>query len=653
MCRRFPCFNSGSQPGPTRSPFFSEHTRDCDRRTISPPPAISDRTVSPLRQIDVAVFTGGDHDDETFRRVREASGRFEFFRLPDAPESVQRMLARHTYELIFVDARMSMQGTEPIVAPLASTSPLSSIVFVVEDASLLADSTRERLLETGVSDFLEPADLSNDRILSRLLARTRGFARRISEFARYRKMVDHTQDVITLLGADGRVEFESPSVREVLGYEPDELIGRDPFELVHEDDRAEVRSLYMAERSVDGAARAVEYRFKHADGSWRTLESRAKVFRENGGAPGLIVSTRDVSERRRTLEALRDRECQLAEAQRLTHIGSWQWKIESNELSWSDELYRIYGFEPGSPLSFERYIEAVHPDDREMIRTTVAESVEQAKPFSFVHRIIRPDGEVRVLEGRGEVRTSGGSRVTEMYGTGHDITELHESRSAIEESERRFRNLFESSPDAILVFGAGGTIRDANPAAAAFFGAHREWLAGRTFAELIPADRREEAHEQFERLLTGEDTILTLEFVLRDGDRRPVEIHANSIRLDEENAVLLYMRDIAPASGQAAGGRARTGARAHLARGPRRARAGPHGHPHGRILGAITPGRRQNTGSTGGGGRAYQRDDRNSAPHRPRTQARHAGRFRAFRGDRVAREPVLEAHGHRCARRRR
>lgn len=500
--------------------------------------------MSPLRQCDVAVITNGDPDDELFRTLRDQSGRFATFQPPNSSDRVHRLVDHHTYELILVDARHSMRGAESIVAPLGSASPVSTVVLLVEDASLLADSTRERLLETGVSEFLEPADLSDNRVLGQLMAGTRGFAGRISGFARYRKMVDHTQDVITLIGPDGRVEFESPSVREVLGYDPEELVGRDPFELVHEEDRAELRAMYMAERSVAGAVRSAEYRFRHADGSWRTLESRAKVFRENGDAPGLIVSTRDVSERRRTLEALRDRERQLAEAQRLTHIGSWQWKIESNELSWSNELYRIYGFEPGSPLSFERYTEAVHPKDREMLRTTVAEAVEQAKPFSFVHRIIRPDGEVRILEGRGEVRTSDGNRVTGMYGTGHDITELHESRSAIEESERRFRNLFESSPDAIMVFTADGTVRDANPAAADYFETDRDWLSGRSFTELIPADRREEAEHRFRRMLSGEDTIVTQEFRLRDGHKRPVEIHANSIQLDDEDAVLLYMRDI-------------------------------------------------------------------------------------------------------------
>ncbi|NNF03706.1 MAG: PAS domain S-box protein, partial [Rhodothermales bacterium] len=241
--------------------------------------------MSPLRQIDVAVITGGDPDEELFRRIRDRSGRFELFPFPDPPDRIRRTMGQHAYPLVFLDARQSMHGAEPVVSPLASASPSSTIVLVVEDASLLADSTRERYLESGVSAFLEPADLSDDRVLSRLIAMTLGFARRISEFSRYRKMVDHTQDVITLLGPDGRIEFESPSVREVLGYDPDELIGRDPFELVHEDDRTDVRNMYLAERFIDGASRAVEYRFRHGDGSWRTLESRAKVFLENGGAP--------------------------------------------------------------------------------------------------------------------------------------------------------------------------------------------------------------------------------------------------------------------------------------------------------------------------------------------------------------------------------
>jgi PAS domain S-box-containing protein len=94
------------------------------------------------------------------------------------------------------------------------------------------------------------------------------------------------------------------------------------------------------------------------------------------------------------------------------------------------------------------------------------------------------------------------------------------------------------------VFAADGTVREANPAAADFFDADLDWLEGRTFVELKPPDRRAGAHERFERLFTGEDTLVTLEFNRRDGERRPVEVHANSTRLGDEDALLIYMRDI-------------------------------------------------------------------------------------------------------------
>jgi PAS domain S-box-containing protein len=149
-----------------------------------------------------------------------------------------------------------------------------------------------------------------------------------------------------------------------------------------------------------------------------------------------------------------------------------------------------------------------------------------------------------MLEGRGEVRQDARGEVLELYGTGHDITELHESRSAIEESERSFRILFQSSPDAIAVFRADGTMRDANPAAALLFQSDLTWLLGRTYVELCPPEDREAAHEEFDALLTGEFSETTRPLISKEGKRFPTEMRSNNITLDEERAVLIYMRDI-------------------------------------------------------------------------------------------------------------
>ena len=112
------------------------------------------------------------------------------------------------------------------------------------------------------------------------------------------------------------------------------------------------------------------------------------------------------------------------EAQHVAHVGSWDWDLGTNRVSWSDELFRIYGLEPQSQeVTFEVYLERVHPDDREFARETVERAREDAQPFLFDHRIVLPDGGVRWTQSRGRVVTDHEGRPLRMVGTAQDVTE--------------------------------------------------------------------------------------------------------------------------------------------------------------------------------------------------------------------------------------
>jgi PAS domain S-box-containing protein len=163
--------------------------------------------------------------------------------------------------------------------------------------------------------------------------------------------------------------------------------------------------------------------------------------------------------RKRAAEALRRREAQLAEAQAIAHLGSWEWNIASDTVTWSDELYRIHGFAPHAFIvTSERLIECVHPDDREHVRAVIKRALAERGEFSFEHRIVRPDGSVRVLRGEGKSVVDAAGVPVRMVGTGQDITErkiaeetarrLFEEQAAraeAERAERRARFLAEAS----------------------------------------------------------------------------------------------------------------------------------------------------------------------------------------------------------------
>ena len=127
-----------------------------------------------------------------------------------------------------------------------------------------------------------------------------------------------------------------------------------------------------------------------------------------------------VEHRSRELERLHSR---LVEAQHVAHIGSWEWDVAANTIWWSDEMYRLYGLPVGSPITYERFLEAVHPDDRPMVNEVVSRSGRSGEPFTFEHGVITPGGVERVLLAQGHVVLDPQGRSLRMLGVGHDVTE--------------------------------------------------------------------------------------------------------------------------------------------------------------------------------------------------------------------------------------
>ena len=135
-------------------------------------------------------------------------------------------------------------------------------------------------------------------------------------------------------------------------------------------------------------------------------------------------------------EALRKKERQLAASQRVARLGSWEWDIVNNKITWSDELYRIFGLKPQEfEATYEAFLNVVHPDDREKLDSAVKKSLSDKKPYHVDARIIRPDGSEWVMEARGEVTYDKSGNPLLMGGTAQDVTE----RKQIEEDLLRHR----------------------------------------------------------------------------------------------------------------------------------------------------------------------------------------------------------------------
>lgn len=227
------------------------------------------------------------------------------------------------------------------------------------------------------------------------------------------------------------VEYVSPNVAYQFGYTAEDFTtGRIPFaEIVHPDDLQRVAdevSNYVAQ-GMDNFEQ--EYRLRDSMGNYRWLYDYTVIVRGKDKQPthfhGYVF---DITERKLLEEQQRNNEYRLEQSQAIAHVGTWDWNIVTGELIWSDEIFRIFGYEPQSvEVSYDRFIQHVHHDDVEALTSEVQNSLENPNHrYNIEHRIVVNNGEVRVVLEQGVVYRDENGEPVRMIGVVHDITQQKE-----------------------------------------------------------------------------------------------------------------------------------------------------------------------------------------------------------------------------------
>jgi PAS domain S-box-containing protein len=246
----------------------------------------------------------------------------------------------------------------------------------------------------------------------------------------------------------GRFLQVNRAMCELTGYSEDQLVGWRFSDITHPDDVA--LSVPLKRRALAGEVSSyhVTKRYLHADGHAIWAQVHVSLVRDDSGRPEYtIAQVEDITERRRAEESLLESRRQLAEAQKLAQLGSWQWTLESGAVTWSGELYRIYGLDPGAEATYETFIQRVHPDERAHVEQVIERSLASGEPFQDDVRIVRPDGVVRIVDLHGKVGRDGDGNPLNIVGTAQDVTERRrvEGELALKqeaEKEHRARSEF-------------------------------------------------------------------------------------------------------------------------------------------------------------------------------------------------------------------
>lgn len=261
---------------------------------------------------------------------------------------------------------------------------------------------------------------------------------------RYRNLLQAAPDAIIITDEHGRIVLVNDQAEAVFGYTPDELIGQLVERLVPQrlaESHAEHRADFTTNPHTQVRGQDMDIMGLHKDGHEFPVEVSLSPLET---PDGLLVtsSVRDISERQRREQALRRSERQLAEAQQLAEMGSWQWDIATDTVAWSQALYRIYGLDPATfEATYAGYLERLHPDDRQRVQSTVEEAVAAGQPYDFEHRLVRPDGTVRTVHARGEVVLNAAGKITGLTGVTQDITERKRIEEELLASREQLRQL--------------------------------------------------------------------------------------------------------------------------------------------------------------------------------------------------------------------
>ena len=388
----------------------------------------------------------------------------------------------------------------------------------------------------------------------------------------FRTLTEHSLDVLTILDGTGLFLFNSPSLNSVLGYEPKDMVGQNAFALVHPDDLPTVQGAFQRALENPGLVITTGFRCRRKDGSWCHLEvvgqnrledpditgvvlntrditdrkraeaelresekqyrlifegsptpmwvldletfkflevneaailqygysreellSKSAVdFRSSGdterflkymeeaikkhpettigragfwryqkkdgeivdveikwsrlafrGRAAVLIMAHDVTERKRAAEALEKSEASLAAAQRIAHLGSWELElknledINSNELRWSDETYRIFGYKPRQVnATNELFFRAVHAEDLPRVAAAMKDALKKSDSYDIEHRIILPNGEERYVRERGEVVVDAQGKPVQVRGIVMDISERRQLGEQLRQSQK-------------------------------------------------------------------------------------------------------------------------------------------------------------------------------------------------------------------------
>ncbi len=454
---------------------------------------------------------------------------------------------KKSFDILILDVDAAPFSDDKAIEQIKNNTGNISLILIAENA----DKARIRqAMKVGILDIIEK-DIP-ERLISVIKReaeniqlqrnQVKAYHRVLESEARYRAIFERTGTAKCLFNSDGTIQLANSQFMRLTGLEAAHIEGKQKWlELIFKEDRSKFKPISdLVQSGKAYLPWKEEFRLVDAGGTMKFLIGTFSLIPETGEH---ILSIVDITGLKRVQKRLKQSEKRLAAAQKMAHLGNWEWNIDSGRIIWSEEIYRIMGVDPDKfTPSFKSFLDLVYSQDQSKVRRAIRNSFFQGKPYSVEHRIKTPQGKEKILHERGTVIRDRQGKPVRMVGTVQDISR----RSHMEEQNRRLAAAVFNIREGILLYDTGGHILFANPALENILGFSSGDLIGKSIDDLKLIENIEEAGHinKKKRPVFGGQT----SYQKKDGEKIDIDVFLSPIRESRRSKNILFtvlvLRDI-------------------------------------------------------------------------------------------------------------